>query len=228
MLLGAFLSLFLKVKNKNIWLVCERKNEARDNGYWFFKYLCENHKEITAVYAIGKKSEDYNKVKNLGKVISFGTLKHWIYYFAARWNISSQKEGKPNPAICFIIEVYLGRRKNRIYLKHGIIKDAQRWIYYDVSKIKMMCCASKKEQRFIQDNFGYPPSSVKLVGLARFDNLLLNQNLKRQIVVMPTMREWLRTMSSDTLLFEKSTNFIESEYYLRWNRSNTCWNCYFF
>ena len=28
-----------KIFIRDFWLVCEDKNEARDNGYWFFKYV---------------------------------------------------------------------------------------------------------------------------------------------------------------------------------------------
>ena len=28
-----------KLKKKEIWLVCEHKDTARDNGYHFFKYM---------------------------------------------------------------------------------------------------------------------------------------------------------------------------------------------
>lgn len=216
MIVGLFLSVFLHFRRKKIWLVCERRSEARDNGYWFFKYLCENHKEICSVYAINKKAIDYQKVKNLGKVISFGGVVHWAYYFAAKYNISSQKEGKPNAALCFLLEVYLGARKNRIYLKHGIIKDAQRWIYYDVSKIRLMCCAAKREYEYIKNTFGYREENVVLTGLCRFDNLLTPHGVKRQVLIMPTMREWLRTISSDTLKYENTNDFCKSEYFITW------------
>lgn len=217
MCIGIICSIPFRLFHRNIWLVCERENEARDNGYWFFKYLCEEHPEIEAVYAINKNGIDYEKVRKLGKVIQFGTISHWIYYYTAKWNISSQKEGKPNAAMCYIMEVYLGFRKNRIYLKHGIIKDAQRWIYYDVSKLSMLCTASEREQMFIRENFGYPPESVVLTGLCRFDNLLSPHEVKRQILIMPTMREWLRTISSDTLKYENTNVFTESEYFRAWN-----------
>ena len=216
MILSFLLSPFFHLFNRNVWLVCERENESRDNGYWFYKYLCEKHPEIHAVYAINKKSVDFAKVKKLGKVVPFGSFVHWMYYWTAKYNISSQKEGKPNAALCFILEVYLGFRKNRIYLKHGITKDAQRWIYNDVSKLTMMCTASKREQKFIQENFGYEKNSIKLTGLCRFDNLLSEHITKRQIIVIPTMREWLRIPSSDTLKYEKSLIFTESEYYTAW------------
>ena len=34
---------------KNIWLIREKGVEARDNAYHLFKYLRENHKEISFV-----------------------------------------------------------------------------------------------------------------------------------------------------------------------------------
>ncbi len=217
-LIGGYVaSVFYKIYHKNIWLICERKEEARDNGYWFYKYIVEKHPEIEAVYAIDKSSVDYKKVASLGKVIQFSSLSHWMHYFAAKKNISSQKEGKPNAALCFILEVYLGARKNRVYLKHGIIKDAQRWIYYDISKLNLLCCAAQREYNFIKENFGYPKKNLALTGLCRFDNLLSVHETKRQILVMPTMREWLRVISSDTLKYEKTLNFCESEYFLTWS-----------
>ena len=217
MLFGFFCSLFLRLAKQNIWLICERKNEARDNGYWFFKYLCENHKEIQAVYAINKKSPDFRKVNSLGKVISFGTLSHWIYYFAAKRNISSQKEGKPNAALCFVLEVYLGFRKNRAYIRHGICKDDQRWVYYDVTKMSLFACSARREYNFVKDRFGYPDGAVKLLGMCRYDHLLMPHEVKRQIIVMPTMREWLRTESQDTLDYEKTLDVSQSEYFTSWN-----------
>lgn len=217
MIIGFAGSIPLRLFRRNIWLICERENEARDNGYWFFKYVIENHPEIDAVYAINKHGIDYLKVRELGKTIQFGSIIHWMYYFAAKKNISSQKEGKPNAALCYILEVYLGARKNRYYLKHGIIKDAMRWIYYDVSKLTMLCTASKREQQYIQENFGYKPEAVKLVGLCRYDNLLSPHQIKRQILVMPTMREWLRVISSDTKKYEGTDDFTKSEYYLTWS-----------
>ena len=42
---------------KRNWLVCERPDEAQDNGFIFFKYLIENHPEIKPVYLIDKKSK---------------------------------------------------------------------------------------------------------------------------------------------------------------------------
>ena len=207
----------IRWKHRHLWLVCERHNDARDNGYWFFKYLCEHHPEIEAVYAIDKNSPDRVKVSALGKVIDFGSFKHWLYYWMAERNVSSQKEGKPNAALCYIFEVYLGARKNRVYLKHGIIKDYQRWIFKDISKINLLICGAQREFDYIHQEFGYLENEMALTGLSRYDNLLTPHEVKRQILVMPTQREWLRVISSDTLKYEKSLVFTESEYFKTWS-----------
>lgn len=217
MLIGIPCGLFKRITHTHIWLVCERENEARDNGYWFFKYLIENHPEIEAVYAIKKSGIDFEKVNRLGKTIEFGSLKHWIYYFAAERNISSQKEGKPNAALCFVLEVYLGFRKNRVYIRHGICKDDQKWVYYDVTKMNVFVCSAIREYEFVKERFGYPEENVQLLGLCRFDNLHKVHKIKRQIVVMPTMREWLRNVSTDTLKYEGTDKIEESEYFVTWN-----------
>lgn len=214
---GYVVSLFYRVIHNNVWLICERDSDARDNGYWFFKYLCERHPEVEAVYAIKNDSPDYHKVSSLGKVIEFGSFKHWVFYWLAKKNVSSAKEGKPNAALCFIFEVYLGARKNRAYIRHGICKDDQKWVYYDVTKMKMFACSAKREFDFVSEKFGYPNGYVQLTGLCRFDNLFSPHKVKRQILVMPTMREWLRVSSSDTLKYEKSMDFKESEYFITWS-----------
>ena len=65
-----------KLFRRELWLICDNKNEARDNGYWFFKYLCEQHPEQDAVYAINKRSPDYQKVRDLGKTVRYGSFRH--------------------------------------------------------------------------------------------------------------------------------------------------------
>lgn len=214
---GYIVALFKRIKHNNVWLVCERSTDARDNGYWFFRYLCENHPEVEAVYAIKKMSPDYTKVANMGKVIEFGSFEHWVYYWMAKKNISSAKEGKPNAALCFILEVYFGARKNRAYIRHGIIKDDQKWVYYEITKMNFFATSAKREYDYVKQLFGYPEGAVQLTGLCRFDNLLTPYDTKRQILVMPTMREWLRILSSDTLKYESTMKFTESDYFLTWN-----------
>ena len=38
--------IYVKITKKEIWLICEDKNEARDNGFCFFKYINEKQPQI--------------------------------------------------------------------------------------------------------------------------------------------------------------------------------------
>lgn len=212
------ISWIYKIKRRNLWLVCERSNEARDNGYWFYKYVCEEHPEQDVAYAIKKDSIDYDKVKVLsGEVIEFGSFKHWIYYLVADINISSQKEGKPNAAVCHFLEIYGIRKNRRVYLKHGIVCSDLKWHYYDVMKMWLYICTTKKEFDYCHENFGYPDDTIALTGLCRYDNLNDDITDKKTIFIMPTRREWLARPIKDYQKYDDLSNFENTEYFKQWS-----------
>lgn len=215
MLIPAYMFKFYNiVRKKKLWLICERENTASDNGYHFYKYLKEAHPELNVFYAIDKKSNEYAKVKKYGNIIQYGGLKHWLYYLASNYKISTQKAGNPAPALFYVLHVYLNLFNNRIYLKHGIIKDDAEWWHFKNTKYKMICCGAKKEYDFIKENFGYPEESVKYTGLARFDNLHDNDVNNKQILIMPTWRNWL---GRNTNVFVKDEKIEDTLYFKKWN-----------
>src|SRR5699024_1316758 len=64
-----FLPLYLKflVKTKSgseedIWLISERGDEDRDNGYHLFEFIRINYPDITFYIGLDKASSDYSKV----------------------------------------------------------------------------------------------------------------------------------------------------------------------
>ncbi len=66
------------------WIVTEYKHLARDNGYWFFKYVREHDPNRRVYYPISKDSPDYDKVNKLGNTIKFGGARHYILF----WGVS--------------------------------------------------------------------------------------------------------------------------------------------
>lgn len=202
---------------KDLWLICDNKNEARDNGYWLFKYICENHKEQDIVYAISKKSPDYQKVRTLGKVVSYGSLKHWILYLTAKKNISSQKGGKPNAAVCYFLEVNRILKNTRIFLQHGVIKDDMPFLHYENTQMRMFVCSTEREWRFVSEKYGYPDGYVKKLGLCRFDMLHNIKTKPNQILVMPSWRSWIATPTSASYEIENVSDFRNTEYFKAWN-----------
>ena len=209
---------FLRKKRPDLWLICEDFNEARDNGYWLYKYIRQNHPEQDVVYAINKKSVDYNRVKDLGEVIQFGGYIHWVYYLAASKNISSQKGGKPNAAVCYVLEVYGILKNVRAFLQHGVICNDMPWCYYENTKMRLFVCGAKKEYDFIKETYGYPEGYVQYLGLTRFDGLHDFKVKKNQILVMPSWREWIVDKTSKAYDLDDMTSFKTTEYYQAWNQ----------
>ena len=206
--------LYLLLTGKTLWLVSENKDAARDNGYFFYKYIRENHKEDYCFYAINKKCNDYNKVKDLGNIIQFGSLKHWIFYMSAKLNISNQKNGNPNEKFWYVMHVMLNLYNNRVFLQHGITKDNSPWLYYKNTKFKYFVCGVKKEYDYILDNFGYKKEQLLLTGFPRWDSLDNSILENNTILIMPTWRNWLGRdfNSSNSVDTIKDTTFYN------------CWN----
>ena len=73
-----FVSIFY---HSHHWVICERGTDARDNGYWFYKYLKEKHPEIDVYYFIDRNSTDYVKVKE--DAIQYNSIKSYFLAFTA-------------------------------------------------------------------------------------------------------------------------------------------------
>lgn len=211
---GAFVVLFafmlfpfarLFLWRRKIWLVSEHGYEARDNGYIFFKYMRENRKDVNCYYAIDFRSSDYPKIKDLGHAIKFGSFKHFAYFCAARYIVSSKNQG-------FCPSYYLTLLRKRvhlwskyIFLQHGITKDDQKFLYKKAAKIDLFICGAKPEYEDIKSHYGYMEKEVAYTGFARFDSYF-NLTPKNQILVMPTWRR-----------YTEKIEFTETDYYKTWS-----------
>ena len=182
---------YIRVRKKQLWLICEREDMARDNGSVFFEYMQKNHAELKTYYAIDKKNDDYTKLKKYNKsIIQWASLKHYFLYMSATRNISSHKEGSPNQTIFTILHLWLKLYNNRVFLQHGITKDDAPMFYYKNTRIRMFVCGAKPEYDYISSHFGYPDGYVKYTGFARYDKLV-NKTKKGVIAFVPTWRRWI-------------------------------------
>jgi len=193
------------ILKKKLWLICEHLT-ARDNGYFFFKYMREKHPEIECYYAIDYNHSDYEKVRKLGNTVRWGSIKHYYYYMCSQWNLSSHKNGSPNHMLFTILRLKLNLYNNFVFLQHGIIYTDLPMFHKKNSKFKIFIAGASREAKFITKKFGYN-NEVKYTGLARFDTLNNTKFDKDIILFMPTWRRWL-THKEDLL---------KSEYFIRIN-----------
>ena len=211
-------AVILRLKKNDIWLLCDSRYEAEDNAFWLFQYVRINEPTIDAVFALDRKSKDYEKVAVLGPVIPYGSFLHWIYYLAASKNISSQKMGKPNAAVCYVLEVYGVLKNKRAFLQHGIISADLPFLHYKNTKMKLFVTSTQAEWEFVNSTFGYPEGYVQKLGLCRFDGLHDFVIRKNQILIMPTWRMYIRNHLSAKDSTQKRKSFMQTNYFKEWDR----------
>lgn len=209
---------------KNIWLITEKRTEARDNGYWFYKYMIENHPECEIYFVITRNSPDFDKVATLRKegIIEPNSWKHCVYYWAAKYNISSQPFGAhPFDYFSVVKRLAFLKRRNQfiVFLQHGIIKDTlSHALDYNESKIDLFCTSTKCEKQAVVSTHRYPDVCVPIIGLCRYDNLYIGKPGNKQILIMPTFRHWLMAAEevgkpSDAEI----QKFMADDFYKRYN-----------
>jgi CDP-glycerol glycerophosphotransferase len=197
---------------RNVWLVSERPDEARDNGYHFFKYLVEKHPEIDVYYVIKSDSADFHKIEKLGKWIENRSLRHCFYYAICRVAISSHIHGAApwGKAVSFFLKLL--PRKLTVFLQHGIIYNHYSRFRKKNIKVDLFICGAKPEHEYLSANCGYRKNEIVYTGLARYDNLHRGVEHKRDILVMPTFRKWLfnyTRLQKDIAMKQ----FVEDDYY---------------
>lgn len=218
LLLFCFSRIFLrKMIKRNIWLINEKFNEARDNGYHFFKYLNSFENGGAVYFLIDKSSPDYYKVKEYKNLIKPNSFKHTIYWICAKYSVSSQAYGafpfSINYKLLHFLKNHLLRKQIVVFLQHGVLEKQIDHNYFDYGKcnIDFFTTSTIDEHNFLMTQYKYPSENCKRVGLCRFDNLLCSDISENLILIMPTWRMWLNYEKAE----KKSAilNFENSQYY---------------
>lgn len=207
---------------KDIWLIEEKGNEARDNGYHFFKFMRTKYPERNAYFVITLDSPDYYKIKEYGNIVVLNSFKHFLYYLAARYSINSQPMGAvPNPdTFLYRFRTMTNIKQKVIFLQHGVIKDdLGNVLDYNQTKFDLFCCSAKRERNYVQESCHYPDGIVQELGLCRFDALFQNRSdSRKQILVMPTFRGWLKPAdTSKEASDEEKLDFMQDTFFQQYS-----------
>ncbi len=185
-----------KTAGKQIWLVSDRYLHADDNGEAMFKYIMAHKRDdVEAYFVIDKESKDYERIAEIGPVVSQDSREHLILHLISDCIISSQADE-------YIIDPFWRQGVVReifrdfyvlnkyVFLQHGIIKDnLSKWLNKYNKNINGFICAAKPEAKSIKDEPYFYDEEVWLTGLPRYDYLYHDE--KKYILVMPTWRKWL-------------------------------------
>ena len=196
-------------KNKNkkeIWLINDGLNTARDNGEYFFRYINKNkNKLIDSYFILSENSSDYERIKNIGNIISFESKEYLVKYLMADKIISSI----PNPYIHNpfgkdSIYIYDMLHFDYIYLQNVFSNDQINLNFHRLNQnFKMIFTASKKEYKFFTlSNFGYFKENIKLTGFSRYDNLQQLKKYKKSEKIILIIPSWNINLKGN---FEVST-----------------------
>lgn len=187
------LSKFMK---KDIWIISDRTNKAGDNGEAFFRYMqTVKNPDIKTYFVLEKNSEDYKKMKKVGKILKFDSMKYKLWMLLSSHVISSQ-------ASDYTINPFGGQKRfvadlynfKFTFLQHGITKDdISTWLNKMNKNIKCFVTAGKPEYKsIVEGDYYYGEDVVQLTGFPRHDNLLeMKDSKQKKILIIPTWRKSL-------------------------------------
>jgi CDP-glycerol glycerophosphotransferase (TagB/SpsB family) len=196
---------------------------AQDNGYYFFKYCMDHNMEQKMgrkIYYIMDKNSPDREVLNPynDHVIDFMSIRHITFLLAARLLVSTdtkshayawRKRGS--------ILDHMVRRQKLVFLQHGVTAFKKVDFLYGKNKTggcNLFVVTSDFERDIVAKNFRYNEKEIAVTGFARWDVLNDKSEGSREIILMPTWRNWLEEIGDD--------QFMKSDYYLNYmNLINT-------
>ncbi|SIR56819.1 Glycosyl transferase family 2 [Paenibacillus sp. RU4T] len=180
-------------RKKNIILIGEKNcNTANDTGYWFFKHCRDQGYPVH--YVINKKSPDFKKVKGLGNVVDYYSLKHIILSMNAKFILSSDNVNILLPSNI----KHLRRKPKRIFIQHGVILQSKvdEIYHYKKDYADYIISSNKIEKDILKNHFGFNESNILNFGLSRFDSLKdNNSNSFKRIMVSFTWRKNIKNVT---------------------------------
>ena len=153
-IVALFIRNFIK-KYNDVWLISERGDEARDNGYAFYLYLKKVHPEINIKYIITKNSYDKERIEGDDIIFKY-SFKNYIAFLNSKYLISTHVMGCSPEFGMFGKLDNLGlvfTRGKRIFLQHGVIYNYLPSLVN--KKIDLFITSSNIEKEFVIKKFNY-------------------------------------------------------------------------
>lgn len=188
-------------RNKRIWFYMDFPTIADDNGMHLFKYsIKQNEKNIKKYFVIDKNTPYYEKMKKIGPVIAYHSMKHRILGLFAEKIITSHPDNNYIYAFWGHYPNFAGLLKSStIFLQHGItLNNISNWLNKYDKNLDFLLTASKKEhESLFKYYYNYDEDIIHLLGFPRFDNL--KDEKTKTILLMPSWRRYLTKENKYTI-----------------------------
>lgn len=194
---------------KDLWLIMELPKEARDNGYWLYKHIVEEHPETNVRYVLAKDSPDYEKMSDKSRIIKPYSWKHYIAYILCSRSVSTHIYGASPGRYYAKLFLRFMPKKEEVFLQHGVTKEIIPLRGYSGWT---MSVSKTETEHFVKSGHKNPEMIIQ-AGFCRFDSLIDESDEQKEkiILIMPTFRSWL---GGNTLVNKKV--FLASDFYKSW------------
>ena len=200
-------------RGRRIWIFMDRPDKADDNAEHLFRYSVRQEDGIEKYFVVSKKSSDFDRMKQYGNVVEYGSQEHKLLMMQAEAIISSHVNHHTySPFELEDTPYYSGLLKaKRVFLQHGITKDnVSGWLHKLNKNLSVFVTASPYEyESIVNGKYGYNDGEVVLTGFARYDNL--KDNAQKYILFMPTWDSSVTKMKNDFPVY--NPDFVKSDLY---------------
>lgn len=176
------------VRKKRVWLFTDRFDRADDNAEVLYNYAIKQKDGINKYFVIDGESPDYKRLKPLGHIVKDKSLFHKLLVMNCEKIISSHANQETYyPFDTGAIRFYTGfLTAQRVFLQHGVmLSDLSEWLFRLNKNLHLIVTSSLSEHSsFVQGKYGYEESTIRLLGLPRYDNL--RKDRKNYILFAPT------------------------------------------
>lgn len=176
-------------------LIFDREERARDNGEYYFKHVLANYPRLGVFFAIDKNSHCGQRLarEGLGKyLVQPNSGLFWMHFKSSRVVASSQNVVDVQARSS---KLFFGpnNKKKVVYLRHGVMhQGANEFLkFHDYD---LICSSTNAEVLELERQSilfrGRKSKSIKLTGLARFDQFSKTQIMakEKRILICPTWR----------------------------------------
>ena len=219
--LGKLKSWFAQTPSKNssrfagAWLIMDRDECADDNGEHFYRWLMKHHPEQLAFFVLRKGTKDWDRLEKEGFALVDFCSRDYEELFKNCSKIISAHADR------YIYSAFPEHRySDFVFLQHGIIKDdISGWVNSFPASL-FLTSAEREYESIVEEStqYKYSRKEVVLTGLPRHDTLLTSSvEKKRQILIIPTWRNYIVGKWIPGKELVKNPAFVETEYFKAWH-----------